>query len=134
MITQGVFSPETPDIFQPLINSLLNQGDLYLVLADYEWYVRCQEEVERIYQDPDKWVRRSILSTAGMGKFSSDRSIAEYAQDTWDVKPVTIERSDRKYRNHLPVPCPAKEAETGQPGGNRIPSIIESGTDVKKDT
>jgi hypothetical protein len=69
-----------------------------------------------------------------MGKFSSDRSIAEYAQDTWEVTPVTIERSNRKYRNHHPAPCPAKEAETGQPSGNRIPSIIESGTDVKKDT
>lgn len=121
MIAQGIFSPETPDFFQPLIDSLLNQGDLYLVLADYESYVRCQEEVARIYQDPDEWARRSILSTAGMGKFSSDRSIAEYAQDTWDVKPVTVERSTRKYRNHLPVPCPAKEAETGQPGGNGIP-------------
>ncbi|MDD2337944.1 MAG: glycogen/starch/alpha-glucan phosphorylase, partial [Geobacteraceae bacterium] len=108
MITQGVFSPRTPGIFQPLLDSLLNQGDPYLVLADYEDYIRCQEEVARVYRDQDTWTRRSILSTAGMGKFSSDRAIAEYAQDTWEVSSVTIERVSRNSRNPHPAPCPAK--------------------------
>jgi glycogen phosphorylase len=108
MITHGVFLPKTPDIFQPLLDSLLNQGDLYLVLADYEDYIRCQEEVARAYRDQDTWTRRSILSTAGMGKFSSDRAIAEYARDTWEVSSVTIERVSRNSLNHHPAPCPAK--------------------------
>lgn len=108
MITHGVFSPKTPGIFQPLIDSLLNQGDLYLVLADYEEYIRCQEEVERAYRDQDSWTRRSILSAAGMGKFSSDRAVAEYAQDTWEVSSVTIERGSRNFRNPHTAPCPAK--------------------------
>ncbi len=100
MIMHGKFSPETPDIFKPLVDSLLNQGDSFLVLADYESYVRCQADVEKLYQDQDEWTRRSILSTAGMGKFSSDRSIAEYAQDTWDVSPVTVKRAGRNSHNH----------------------------------
>jgi len=108
MIMHGEFSPETPDIFKPLVDSLLNQGDCFLVLADYESYVRCQAEVEKLYQDQDEWTRRSILSTAGMGKFSSDRSIAEYAQDTWDVSPVTVERAGRNSRNHQPSVSPCK--------------------------
>jgi len=106
MIAHGYFTPDTPDIFKPLIDSLLNQGDPYLVLADYEDYVRCQEEVARTYRNREEWTRRSILSTAGMGKFSSDRSIAEYASDIWNVSPVTIERKERKTNgNHRPPVC-----------------------------
>jgi starch phosphorylase len=99
MIQHGEFSPETPDIFKPLVEALLYQGDSYLVLADYESYVSCQEEVEKLFRDQDEWTRRSILSTSGMGKFSSDRSIADYAQDTWKVYPVTVERIGRNSRN-----------------------------------
>lgn len=106
MIAEGYFSPETPTIFKPLIDSLLSQGDPYLVLADYEDYVRCQEEAARTYRNQEEWTRRSILSTAGMGKFSSDRSIAEYARDIWDVSPVTIEREEQKITgNHHPPAC-----------------------------
>jgi len=108
MILQGDFSPETPDLFKPLVDSLLNQGDNYLVLADYESYAQCQEEVERVYRDQDEWTRRSILSTAGMGKFSSDRSIAEYAQDIWNASPVKGTRKSRNHGNHYPEFCPAK--------------------------
>lgn len=107
MIAEGHFSPENPDAFKPLIDSLLNQGDPYLVLADYEDYVRCQEEVARIYRNQGEWTRRSILSTAGMGKFSSDRAIAEYARDIWHVAPVTIERKEWKINgnNHRSPVC-----------------------------
>lgn len=103
MIANGEFSPETPEIFLPLIDALLNQGDCYLVLADYESYVRCQEEVEKLYRDQNEWARRSILSSAGMGKFSSDRAIAEYARDTWQVSPVRITRGNHNSRNHKPA-------------------------------
>jgi starch phosphorylase len=88
MIASGVFSPNTPDLFRPLVESLLDRGDQYLVLADFESYRACQEEAGRLYTDHDEWTRRCILNTAGMGKFSSDRTIAEYAREIWDVHPV----------------------------------------------
>ncbi len=108
MVANGSFSAGNPDTFKPLIDSLLNQGDPYLVLADYEEYVRCQEEVARVYRDQNEWTRRSILSSAGMGKFSSDRSIAEYARDIWNVSPVTVERKARNFsNNHHSAACQA---------------------------
>jgi len=90
MISGGFFSPGDPNLFKPLVDSLLNQGDNYLLLADYASYVACQEEVSRLYRDQEEWTRRAILNTAGMGKFSSDRTIAEYAQDIWGVSTVEI--------------------------------------------
>lgn len=95
MIGDGSFSPATPDLFKPLVESLLDHGDSYLILADFASYQACQSEVGRLYLDPSEWTRRCILNTAGMGKFSSDRTIAEYARDIWNVKPV--------YNNHTPV-------------------------------
>ncbi len=92
MIAGGFFSPESPDMFRPLVASLLNQGDPYLVLADYEDYLRCQADVEKVYRDQSEWTRRSILSAAGMGRFSSDRAIAEYARDIWGALPVSPDR------------------------------------------
>jgi len=86
-ITSGDF--KRGDIFQPLIDSLLND-DQYLLLADYQSYVDCQDEVAAAYRDQEKWTKMSILNVARMGKFSSDRSISEYCQDIWDAKPVPI--------------------------------------------
>ncbi|HEX2768633.1 MAG TPA: glycogen/starch/alpha-glucan phosphorylase [Geobacteraceae bacterium] len=86
MIAEGEFSPENRDLFKPIIDNLLNQGDNYMFLADYASYVNSQDEVGQLYRDSDEWARRAILNTAGMGKFSSDRTIAEYARDIWDVK------------------------------------------------
>jgi len=100
MIAEGTFTPDTPDIFRPLIDSLLKQGDPYLVLADYQDYIRCQEIVDRIYRDRDEWTRRSILTTAGMGKFSSDRAVAEYAREIWNATPVAISRRVNHDHNH----------------------------------
>ena len=85
MIAGGAFSPDTPDLFKPIGDALLNQGDSYLVLADYASYVACQEEVAGLYLDQDEWARRAVRNSAGMGKFSSDRTIAEYASEIWDV-------------------------------------------------
>ena len=88
MIGSGYFSVDEPQRFQPIIDTLTTNGDHYLLLADYADYVACQERVGKLYQQPDEWVRQAILNVAGMGKFSSDRTISEYAKKVWDVKPV----------------------------------------------
>jgi glycogen phosphorylase len=88
MIATGYFSPQEPHLFQPIVQSLLDQGDYYLLLADYRAYVTTQEAVGRLFMDPHAWARRSILNTAQMGKFSSDRSVLEYAHDIWHVEPL----------------------------------------------
>ncbi len=89
-IDSGFFSPESPDLFKPISDSLLKHGDNYLLLADYDSYIKSQDEVSRTFKDKKKWARMSILNAANMGKFSSDRTIAEYARDIWNVKPVPI--------------------------------------------
>jgi starch phosphorylase len=58
------------------------------VLADYESYAACQQRVDELYRDPDEWTRRAILNIAGMGRFSSDRAVLEYANSIWTVNPV----------------------------------------------
>jgi len=92
-ISGGFFSPENPDLFKPVTDSLLSHGDNYMLLADYDSYIKCQEQVNRTFMDKKKWARMSILNAANMGKFSSDRTIAEYARDIWNVKPVHIKPS-----------------------------------------
>ncbi len=88
MIATGFFSPETPGLFRPIVDSLLAHGDYYLVLADYEKYLSAQSLVSKAYQDTALWTRMSILNTASMGKFSSDRAIMEYAENIWKVTPL----------------------------------------------
>ncbi len=88
-IASGVFSPGQPDLFQPIVASLLEGGDPYLLLADYEAYVACQERVAATYQEPLEWTRKSIRNVAHMGKFSSDRTIRQYADEIWGVRPVS---------------------------------------------
>jgi starch phosphorylase len=89
MIGQGEFSAQEPALFQPIVRSLL-QEDRFMVLADFRSYLSAQERVSRLYQDAEEWTRRSILNTAAMGKFSSDRSIREYARFIWDVSPSEL--------------------------------------------
>ncbi len=90
MIESGYFSPNEANRFQGIIDTLTSHGDHYLVLADYAEYVSCQEQVAELYCDPDNWTRKAILNTANMGKFSSDRTIKEYAEEIWNTKPVDI--------------------------------------------
>jgi starch phosphorylase len=90
LIASGFFSPENPGLFQPLFDSLLNH-DEYLLLADFDAYLECQEKVSQAYRQKDLWTRMSILNVARMGKFSSDRTIQEYCDDIWNVKPVKID-------------------------------------------
>jgi starch phosphorylase len=86
-IRSGFFSHGDRDLFKPLVDSLL-YDDQYLLLADYRSYMDCQDEVGRAFLDPLRWTRMSILNTARMGKFSSDRSIREYNEKIWKVKPL----------------------------------------------
>ena len=88
MIASGYFSPEQADRFQPIVNNLTRSGDHYLLLADYAAYVAAQERVEALYRDQQQWTHHAILNVAGMGKFSSDRAIGEYAEKIWGAKPV----------------------------------------------
>jgi starch phosphorylase len=88
MIADGYFVPQEPHLFEPLVRSLLEEGDYYLLLADYRAYITAQEAVGRLFMDTDEWTRRSILNTARMGKFSSDRSVLEYARKIWQVAPL----------------------------------------------
>jgi starch phosphorylase len=90
MIRDGAFSPGDPGLFHPIVDSLLHWGDHYLLLADYAAYVACQDRVARTYRDTAAWTRMSILNVAKMGKFSSDRTIQEYAKEIWRVTPVRI--------------------------------------------
>ena len=90
MISSGFFSPGVPELFTPITDSLLNLGDHYMLLADYASYLACQEQVGELFLNQDEWARRAILNTAGMGKFSSDRTIEEYAREIWGIKPVDI--------------------------------------------
>jgi starch phosphorylase len=87
----GFFCREDPDLFKPIVDSLLNKGDYYLLLADFASYMECQDRVSRTYQDPDQWTERAIINVANMGKFSSDRSIKEYAEQIWQAQSVPIE-------------------------------------------
>ncbi|MFH1998385.1 MAG: glycogen/starch/alpha-glucan phosphorylase [Planctomycetota bacterium] len=88
MIQSDFFSPENPGLFLPIWDALLRYGDHFLVLADYRAFVKAQEKVSRAYQDREEWTRKSILNTAQMGKFSSDRAVTEYAEKVWHLKPV----------------------------------------------
>jgi len=91
MIRSDYFSKDEPGIFEPLMKSLLDEGDRYFLLADFEFYVKCQEKVEKVYRDQKKWTEMAIKNVGGIGKFSSDRTIGEYNEEIWQVSPITIE-------------------------------------------
>ncbi len=86
----NVFCPNEPGLFQVLLDGLFRHGDPYMVIADYASYVDCQQKVDAAWLDRERWVRASILNTAAMGWFSSDRTIREYAREIWNVEPVPV--------------------------------------------
>jgi len=88
LIHSNYFCEEEPGLFQPIISELLEKGDKYLVLQDYRSYIDTQERVSELYKNQDEWIKKSILNVANMGKFSSDRSIKEYAKNIWNVNPL----------------------------------------------
>jgi starch phosphorylase len=91
-IRTGFFCPEDPTLFQPIIDALLHKGDYFMVLADYEAYVKKQEEVDELYKDQSEWNRKAILNVARIGKFSSDRTIQDYNDEIWRTKPVSLKK------------------------------------------
>ncbi len=89
-IASGRFSPDEPGRFLPVVASLLDHGDHYMLLADYAEYVAAQERVDALYADRVAWTRTAILNIAAMGPFSSDRAIREYAEGIWRVQPISF--------------------------------------------
>jgi glycogen phosphorylase len=89
-ISSGFFSPRDRGQFMAIVDSLLSR-DEYMLLADFQAYSDCQEKVAAAFRDQESWTRMSILNVARMGKFSSDRTIAEYAKDIWGVEPVPVD-------------------------------------------
>ena len=89
-IRDGMFSPGEPARYQAIFDTLVNWGDQYLLLADFASYVETQAKVDALYRDADAWTHKAILNVAGMGAFSSDRTIAEYAHQIWKTKPVVL--------------------------------------------
>src|SRR5262245_29948997 len=85
MIATGFFTPEAPRRFFPIFERLTTLGDNYLLLADYADYMECQARVDKLFEQPDEWARRAILNVAGMGHFSSDRTVRDYAREVWGI-------------------------------------------------
>jgi glycogen phosphorylase len=90
LIFSDHFSCHEPGVFEPLREMLLTHGDHYMHLADLNSYLAADAQMSALYADSDEWARKAILNVAGSGKFSSDRTIAEYAADIWHVKPCPI--------------------------------------------
>jgi starch phosphorylase len=89
-LSNGEFSHGDKALFEPLVSSFLNSDD-YMLLADYQAYIDCQDRVSQAYKNSEEWTRMSILNVARIGKFSSDRSIRDYCADIWKTWPVKIQ-------------------------------------------
>lgn len=98
MIDQGFFSLMEPGIFTPIVRSLIHNGDHYMLLEDLRPFIEAQERADETYSNQELWDRKAILNVAGAGKFSSDRTIREYARDIWHVNPCNIPKSDYQPR------------------------------------
>ncbi|CAN8177831.1 unnamed protein product [Coccothraustes coccothraustes] len=98
-LSSGFFSPRQPDLFRDIVNMLMNH-DRFKVFADYEAYVKCQEKVSALYKNPREWTRTVIRNVAAAGKFSSDRTIAQYAREIWGCEPS---------RQRIPAPDDPRE-------------------------
>jgi starch phosphorylase len=92
LLESTTFCPGQPGLFVPVVRGLVEGGDPYMLVADFESYRECQERVAEAYRSPARWDRMSILNVAGMGRFSSDRTIRDYAREIWDAKPAPVEK------------------------------------------
>ncbi|KAF2362470.1 Glycogen/starch/alpha-glucan phosphorylase [Trinorchestia longiramus] len=101
-IQNGFFSPNNPDQFKDLINILMNHDRFYL-FADYDSYIKCQDEVNQLYLKPNDWAVKCIMNIASSGKFSSDRTIAQYGREIWGIEPSW---------EKLPAPHEPKDEES----------------------
>jgi len=110
-IRDGIYSPEDPDLFSDIVNYLLEWKDHYMLLADYESYIKAQDRVNQLFKNQIEWTKKCILNIAASGKFSSDRTISEYARHIWGVEP-----------NMQKLPDP----EEGRPGADHEGEQIET--------
>ena len=90
LVAKGFFSPEEPHLFKPIFDSILNGGDKYMIMADFDTYMKSHAQLIEAYNDQERWTRMSILNVAHMGKFSSDRAIRQYADEIWEAKAIPI--------------------------------------------
>ena len=88
-ISSAIFPMGDQELFKPFVHSLLFH-DTFMLFADFASYADAQRQVDAAYRDQERWTRMSILNTARMGKFSSDRAIREYCRDIWNAKPVPV--------------------------------------------
>jgi starch phosphorylase len=86
-VAGGHFSDEEPGRYRGLVDALLWGGDPYMLLADFDSYVAAQARVDALYEQPEAWAKKAIVNVAGMGFFSSDRTIREYAREVWGLVP-----------------------------------------------
>jgi starch phosphorylase len=93
-IRNNAFDPSQPDLFKDLYNDLVEHGDHYFYLADFEQYIACQQKVDTLYADEKAWAEKAILNVSRMGWFSSDRSIQDYCDDIWHLEHTPIVFSD----------------------------------------
>jgi glycogen phosphorylase len=110
-VANGMFSPDDPNRFRPVVDSLIYGGDTYMVLADFLSYLHCQRSVEAAYHDQAGWTRRSILNVAYSGRFSSDRTILGYARDVWGTY---IPPAQQGRGRMLSAPPPVPTAVAGE--------------------
>ena len=95
LLESGHFNQFEPGIFDPILHAITSPDDPWMTAADFRSYIEAQQQAAKAYQDKEHWTRMSILNTAASGRFSSDRTIAEYNQDIWKLKalpPVTGEK------------------------------------------
>src|SRR5207302_6048073 len=91
LILSDYFSRNEPGVFAPLYDTLMTHGDHYMHLADLRSYLAADQQLCELYADSEEWARKAILNVAGSGKFSSDRTIAEYAAEIWHAKPCPVD-------------------------------------------
>jgi starch phosphorylase len=91
LIFSDYFSRNEPGVFAPLYGTLLTHGDHYMHLADLKSYLEADQQLRELYADSDEWMRKAIMNVASSGKFSSDRTIVEYAAGIWNAKPCPVD-------------------------------------------
>ncbi len=113
LILSGHFNFEEPGIFEPVREALFDRGDPYMHLADMRSYLDAHDQVDALHRRPDEWTRKAILNVAHVGRFSSDRAVAEYARDIWRVEPCPVE--------------PVTEADAPEPAAGPSPLACARG-------